>query len=288
MPDVQSNAASVRQALADKSKQAANDRRGAAMDNPQPNEQRLFQRRSEHQILDDRTPAVHSNSGNAVAVLDAAIRARKSVRAFRSKPVPRSQLIEILEAARAAPSNFNSQPWGVYVLTGKIKAALSEAIMQAHVNNTLPPFSPFPQTAPVDCDTRVSDFGRLYYSTLGIERTDVAARARQTGRNFLFFDAPVGLIFTIHTALTKHSWLDYGLFLQNLMLAAHVRGLATCPQVSFVRFQSIIAAQLGLGTEEIVTCGISCGYPDEEAPVNRMKMSREPVDAFTRWLGFDE
>jgi nitroreductase len=80
----------------------------------------------------------------------------------------------------------------------------------------------------------------------------MAARSRQTGRNFVFFDAPVGLIFTIDATLTKHSWLDYGLFLQTLMLAAQVRGLATCPQVSFVRFQSIIAEQLGLGAEEVV------------------------------------
>ena len=104
----------------------------------------------------------------------------------------------------------------------------------------------------------------------------------------VFFDAPVGLIFTIHSALTKHSWLDYGLFLQTLMLAAQVRGLATCPQVSFVRFQPIIAEQLGLGAEELVTCGMSCGYSDEQAAVNRLNMPREPLDGFTRWLGFDE
>ena len=96
------------------------------------------------------------------------------------------------------------------------------------------------------------------------------------------------MIFTIHSALTRHSWLDYGLFLQTLMLAAQVRGLSTCPQVSFVRFQSIIAEQLGLGPEEVVTCGMSCGYPDEQAAVNRLNMPREPLDGFTRWLGFDE
>ena len=96
------------------------------------------------------------------------------------------------------------------------------------------------------------------------------------------------MVFTIHSALTKHSWLDYGLFIQTLMLAAQARGLATCPQVSFVRFQSIIAEQLRLGPEELVTCGMSCGYSDEEAAVNRLNMPREPVDGFTRWLGFDE
>ena len=231
---------------------------------------------------------MHSETVNATAMLDAVIRSRKSVRAFRPEPVPKHQLMEILETARAAPSNFNSQPWRVYLLTGRAKRALGDAILQAHVANTVPPFSPFPQPAPPECGARVDDFGRRLYSAQGIDRADMAARARQTGRNFVFFDAPVGLIFTIHSALTRHSWLDYGLFLQTLMLAAQVRGLATCPQVSFVRFQSIIAEQLGLGPEEVVTCGMSCGYSDEQAAVNRLNMSREPLDGFTRWLGFDE
>jgi len=231
---------------------------------------------------------VHSETVNAAAMLDAVIRSRKSVRAFRPEPVPKHQLMEILETARAAPSNFNSQPWRVYLLTGRAKRALGDAILQAHVANTVPPFTPFPQPAPPECGARVHDFGRRLYSAQGIDRADMAARARQTGRNFVFFDAPVGLIFTIHSALTRHSWLDYGLFLQTLMLAAQVRGLATCPQVSFVRFQSIIAEQLGLGPEEVVTCGMSCGYSDEQAAVNRLNMSREPLDGFTRWLGFDE
>ncbi|HYL88180.1 MAG TPA: nitroreductase, partial [Burkholderiales bacterium] len=104
---------------------------------------------------------------------------------------------------------------------------------------------------------------------------------------FLFFDAPVGLIFTIDSALTKHSWLDFGLFIQNVMLAAHARGLATCPQVSFARFQSIIAKHLALAPQEAVACGMSLGYADEEAAVNHLGMPREPLDAFTRWHGFD-
>lgn len=224
----------------------------------------------------------------AAAILEVVLHARKSVRAFRPEPVPRQKLMQILETARAAPSNFNSQPWRVYVLTGKAKQTLAGAILQAHTGNTVPSFSPFPQPMPSDCELRVSDFGRRLYSTLGIDRADMAARARQTGRNFVFFDAPVGLIFTIHSALTRHSWLDYGLFIQTIMLAAQVRGLATCPQVSFVRFQTIVAEQLGFGSEEVVTCGMSLGYADEQAAVNSLKMPREPLEEFTRWLGFDE
>ncbi len=231
---------------------------------------------------------MHTATLDAAAVVDTVIRSRKTVRAFRPDPVPRSQLVEIIEVARMAPSNFNTQPWRVHVLAGAAKRALSEAISRVHSANTHPPFSPFPQPPPPDCAARLDDFGRRLYTALSIDRSDMAARARQTGRNFLFFDAPVGFIFTIDSALTKHSWLDFGLFLQNLMLAAHARGLATCPQVSFVRYQSVIAEELGLAPEEAVTCGMSLGYADKQAAVNHLGMPREPVEQFTRWLGFDE
>ncbi len=231
---------------------------------------------------------MHTATLDAAAVVDTVICSRKTVRAFRPDPVPRSQLVEIIEVARMAPSNFNTQPWRVHVLAGAAKRALSEAISQVHSANTHPPFSPFPQPPPPDCAARLDDFGRRFYTTLSIDRSDMAARARQTGRNFLFFDAPVGFIFTIDSALTKHSWLDFGLFLQNLMLAAHARGLATCPQVSFVRYQSVIAEELGLAPEEAVTCGMSLGYADKQAAVNHLGMPREPVEQFTRWLGFDK
>jgi len=222
------------------------------------------------------------------AAIDTVIRSRKTVRAFRPDPVPRAQLVEILEAARAAPSTFNTQPWRVHVLAGGAKRALSEAILRAHAANAHPPFSPFPRTPPRDCAERQNDFGQRYYAALGIDRADMAARARQTGRNFMFFDAPLGLIFTIDATLTRHSWLDCGLFLQNLMLAAQARGLATCPQVSFVRYQSVIAQQLGLAPDEAVVCGMSLGYADEQAPINRLGMPREPLEGFTRWLGFGD
>ena len=231
---------------------------------------------------------MHANTADAVATIDNVIRSRTTVRAFQPDPVPRSQLVEILDVARMAPSNFNSQPWRVHVVEGAAKHALGEAILRAHSANTYPPFSPFPQPPPQDCDARVDDFARRYYTALGIDRADIAARAHQTGRNFLFFGAPVGFIFTIDCALTKHSWLDFGLFIQNVMLAAHARGLATCPQVSFVRFQSIIAEQLELTPEEAVACGMSLGYADEQAVVNHLGMPRMPLDAFTRWHGFGE
>jgi nitroreductase len=187
-----------------------------------------------------------------------------------------------------APSNFNSQPWRVYVLTGEPKRALGEAMLAAHVAAAVPPFTPFPQPMPAETAARVGEFGRRLYSAMGVDRTDATGRARVSGRNFVFFDAPVGLIFTIDGTLTSHSWLDCGLFVQSVMLAAQVRGLSTCPQVSFVRFQALIAERLGLRPGELVTCGMSLGYADGEHPVNELNMPRAPLDEFTRWLGFKE
>jgi len=174
----------------------------------------------------------------------------------------------------------------VYVLSGEAKSALSERILQAHAANTTAPFSPFPEHAPDAVTALQNDFGRRYYGALGIARDDMPARSRQTGRNFQFFGAPIGLLFTIEAALTKHSWLDFGLFLQNLMLAAHIRGVATCPQVSFVRYHQIISEQLGLSPDEELVCGMSVGYADGQAEVNHLDMPRLPVERFTRWLGF--
>jgi nitroreductase len=238
---------------------------------------------AKQEIADTPSPSTLEGGTN---LFDSIVRSRKTVRAFRSDDVPRPILMDILDAARTAPSTFNTQPWRVYVLTGGVKSALSNRILEAHAANTTAPFSPFPEPAPQEISARQGDFGRIYYGALGIARDDMAARSRQTGHNFEFFGAPIGLLFTIDSALTKHSWLDFGLFLQNLMLAAHVRGIATCPQVSFVRYRTLIADQLAFTAGEELVCGMSLGYADEQAPVNRLNMPREPLENFTQWLGF--
>jgi nitroreductase len=226
------------------------------------------------------------NTQTPVDLLDDVIRSRKSVRSFLPDPVPRRQLEEIIEAARMAPSTFNTQPWRVYVLAGQFKRGLSEAIMQSHAANPVA-FSPFPEPVPAVLTERQGEFGRRCLAALGIDRTDMVARTRSRNRNYLFYDASIGLIFTINGSLTKHSWLDYGLFLQNLMLAAQARGLATCPQVSFVPYQSVIASYLRLPPDESVVCGMSLGFADKNAAINQVDMPREPLESFTQWMGFD-
>ena len=225
--------------------------------------------------------------GDAAAALDSLVRGRRTVRAFRPDPVAEEVVNDILEIAARAPSTFNTQPWRVHVLRGQARQRLVEAILDAHAANSEPPFTPFPSPPPPACGDRQAEFGRHYYGSLAIDPGDTVARARQTARNYRFFDAPVGLMFSIDATLRRHSWVDIGLFLQTLMLAAHSRGLATCPQVAFLRYERVIAQNLAFAADEALVCGMSLGYPDWDAPVNRVTMPRAAAPAFTCWHGVD-
>jgi nitroreductase len=215
--------------------------------------------------------------------VDSVLRARRSVRAFKPDDVPRGMVREILQVASRAPSNSNTQPWRVHVLTGERKRALGDALVAAFEADTLPPSAHFPDPLPAVFGDRQAGFAQRYYDCLGIARGDAAARARQTQCNFRFFGAPVGLIFAIDARLTRHSWLDLGLFVQNVMIAAKARGLDTCPQVSFARFHPLIAEHLGLQPEEVTACGMSMGFGDPDAAVNRMDMPRQALEEFVRF-----
>ncbi|MFM0201914.1 nitroreductase [Paraburkholderia fungorum] len=227
------------------------------------------------------------NSHPEASVVDAVIRSRRAVRCFRPDPVPRQVIEEILDVAKFAPSNSNIQPWHVYVLAGEEKAALSELLGRAHVEDRHPPLRHLPDPLPEAMRLRQEAFGAVYYGALGVPKCDAQQRAKVTGKNFDFFGAPVGLVFAIDPTLTKFSWLDYGLFLQTVMIAARAVGLATCPQVSFVRYQDIIAEHLHFPPGFEVVCGMSLGLPGEESILNRLDMTREPVENFSSFLGFD-
>lgn len=223
----------------------------------------------------------------AAQAFDHLMRTRRSARAFApDRPVPLALLQQVLETAAAAPSNSNTQPWQLHVLTGDALAALGATLRQACDSGNAPAFSHFPGELPERMVAHQADFGARYYAALGIDRADTAARTAQTLRNYDFFGAPVGLVLTTHRSLHAHSWLDCGLFLQSLMLAAHAHGLATCPQVSFARFDALIGQHLQLPAHEVVVCGVSLGYAVAEAPVNRMPMERRAVADFTRLHGF--
>ncbi|MET3109049.1 nitroreductase [Oxalobacteraceae bacterium GrIS 1.18] len=212
------------------------------------------------------------------AIVDKIISSRKSIRAFLPTPVAREDIQRILEVAARAPSGTNTQPWKVYVLMGEIKQQLSEEILQAHNNphnSYKEEYHYYPTNWLSPYLERRRKVGWDLYSLLGLGRENKAGMHAQHGRNYLFFDAPVGLIFTIDRIMQQGSWLDYGMFLQNIMLAAKARGLDTCPQAAFTQYHKIIHKTLSLSDQEMVVCGMSLGYADPGKVENTLITERD-------------
>lgn len=225
----------------------------------------------------------------SIAAVDAAITSRRSIRAFRPDPVPRETIERILEVASRAPSGTNVQPWKVTVLTGAAKARLSARIRAAYDDPAerarhAEEYDYYPAEWVSPYIERRRKVGWDLYGLLGIAKGDKARMHAQHGRNYAFFDAPMGLIFTIGRVLGQGSWLDYGMFLQNVMVAARARGLDTCPQAAFTQFHRIVADELALPDDEMLVCGMALGWADPEAPENALVTEREPVAGFARFL----
>lgn len=225
-----------------------------------------------------------------VELVDQAITSRRSVRAFLPTPVAREDIEAILDVARRAPSGSNTQPWKVYVLTGESKARLSESVLAAYdhpeadsLHREEYPY--YPRTWIDPYQSRRRKVGWDLYGLLGIGRADKERMHAQHARNFRFFDAPVGIIFTIDRVMEQGSWLDYGMFLEAVMVAARARGIDTCPQAAFTQFHRVIAEHLGLTDYEMVVCGMSMGYANPAAIENTLVTERAPVSDFTRFLG---
>lgn len=221
-------------------------------------------------------------------LVDETIDSRRSVRAFLPTPVPRETLEEILRIASRAPSGTNVQPWKVYVLTGSAKEQLSQKILaayndpeEAQTHTEEYPYYPAKWVSPyIDRRRKV---GLDLYGLLDIKKGEAARMHAQHGRNYTFFDAPVGLIFTIDRIMQQGSWFDYGMFVQTIMLAARARGLDTCPQAAFTQFHRIIAEQLNLPENEMVVCGMALGHADESKPENKLRTERAPLE---EWVHF--
>ena len=223
------------------------------------------------------------------SIVDAAITSRQSIRAFLAEPIARGTIEQILSVASRAPSGTNIQPWKVYVLTGEALARLCSAILAAYedpqqANGHTPEYSYYPNRWSEPYLTRRRKLGWGLYQLLGIGREEKQRMHAQHGRNFAFFDAPVGLIFTIDRTLERGSWLDYGMFLQNVMVAARARGLDTCPQAAFTQFHRIIMEHIGAGPNQMLVCGMSLGFADPDAVENKLVTEREPVAGFARFL----
>jgi nitroreductase len=222
-------------------------------------------------------------------LVDAAITSRRSIRAFLPTPVAREDIEAILAVAARAPSGTNTQPWKTYVLTGQVKTALSDAILAVHADPAaasahVEEYAYYPRQWVSPFIDRRRKVGWDLYALLGLTRENKAGMAAQHGRNYQFFDAPVGLIFTIDRVLEQGSWLDYGMFLENIMIAARGRGLDTCPQAAFTQYHRIIARQLQLPDNEMVVCGMSLGWADMAKVENTLVTERETVAGFVRFV----
>lgn len=215
------------------------------------------------------------------------VAARRSTRSFKSEPVPLDTVRDILARASRAPSGGNLQPWHVYVLTGAAKDSLSKNLQKKY--HEMPEGEdvhhiPYPLELADPYRTRRRIVGRQLFEILGIARGDTPGKRAHFGRNFAFFGAPVGLIFSTMRNAEPLQFVDLGIFIQTVMLLAAERGLATCPQGIFSMFHPTVEEILELPDDRLVVCGMSLGYADETAPVNRLESERAELDDFSVFL----
>ncbi len=221
----------------------------------------------------------------------AAMESRRSIRAFTDQAVSAETIAEILTLAARAPSGTNTQPWKVHVLTGPSREKLSARILEVFNNpaesaNYESEYAYYPTKWASPYIDRRRKVGWDLYGLLGLTRDDKEGMHAQHARNFSFFDAPVGLMFSIDRSLEVGSWLDYGMFLQSVMLAARAKGLDTCPQAAFTQFHQIISDELSLPESDMVVCGMSLGYANPDAIENSLITERESVANFATFVGF--
>ncbi|MDG2114179.1 MAG: nitroreductase [Actinomycetota bacterium] len=222
-------------------------------------------------------------------VLDA-IRHRTSIRAFKPDPVPRETIEELLEIAQRSPSGTNTQPWHVYVCSGSVKEAITAdvlAMAQAGTGGAYEDFDYYPAKWNDIHTQRRRGVGWSLYNLVGVEKGDREGSARQAMRNFLFFDAPVGIFVTTDSYLTRGSWAATGMYLQTIMLAAKGMGLDTCPQAAWIPYQEPVLRHLGVPEDQALVSGMSLGWADHDKIENTLVSEREDVQNVADFLGFD-
>jgi len=219
-----------------------------------------------------------------------AITGRSCVRAFLNKPVAPDIIAKIIDTARFAPSGTNTQPWLVAVVTGEIKDRLSQTIVAARQAGIAPhpDYHYYPTEWVEPYKTRRFKCGMALYGALQIDREDKERRQQVWDLNYYFFNAPVGLFFYMDSIMDKGSYLDMGMFLQNIMLAARAFGLETCPQAALAEYPDIVRQVLTLSSDKVILCGMALGYRDPNHPINHYRTERDSIEKFTQWYGFHQ
>ena len=236
---------------------------------------------------------MNSNNFTSAPLVADAIKTRQSMRAFLPQPVPRTTLAQLIQESSRAPSGTNTQPWKVYVLQGASRQSLVDKVCAAHEQMRKNPettanyqeeYAYYPEKWVSPYIDRRRENGWGLYGLLGIGKTDKDQMHAQQQRNFRFFDAPVGLMFTVDRIMGQGSLLDYGMFLQNLMLLARAQGLHTCPQAAWNAFgPKIILPHIGAEESEMLVCGMALGYADGTALVNTFRTPRVDPQMFIQW-----
>jgi nitroreductase len=218
--------------------------------------------------------------------VEAVLTSRRSVRAFLPTPVPMETVRKILEVSSRAPSGTNMQPWQAHVVSGSARDRVCQAVLHARETENdkhKAEYEYYPKEFPEPYKSRRRKVGWDMYGLLDIGRGDTDKMWAQHNRNFTFFDAPVGIFFTIDKALEIGSWLDFGMFLGNVVTAARGFGLDTCAQAAWCHYHKIVRRELGFGEEQTVVCGMALGYADESAPISQLVTERAPLEDWVTW-----
>ena len=241
-------------------------------------------------MIDPATGALPFAPGVPAATPDEALLSRRSVRAFKPDAVPLALVEEILALASRTPSGTNIQPWKVRVLAGAVRDRVSAAMLEAYAvegaESFKRPYNYYPVKWREPYLARRRKLGWDLYGLLGISRDNKAGMDAQYTRNYKFFDAPVALIFTLDADMETGSWLDYGMFLQSIMIAARAKGLDTCAQAAIANAHRVLRRELAIPDSEQIVCGMSLGYARDDI-VNHLVTTREPVRNFAQFLGFE-
>jgi nitroreductase len=219
-----------------------------------------------------------------------AVASRYSCRAYLPTPVPQATVREILACAARAPSGGNVQPWRVHVLAGRRLEEL-RAIVHSRLDE-LPRFEGaeydiYPRDLKEPYENRRQLSGVMLYQSIGVTREDRAGRYRQYARNFLFYDAPVGMFFAIDRSMGPPQWSDLGGFIQTVMLLARARGLHACAQEAWTHLHKTLPPFLGLPPEYIIFCGMALGHADDKAAINSWRSPRASLDDYASFDGFE-
>jgi len=235
------------------------------------------------------SPTLLATDVPAANATEAAILSRRAVRGFLPTPVDRATVEHLLDVAARAPSGTNMQPWRAVALAGVALEAFREALAVGFLAGApaeARDYKYYPDPFFEPYLSRRRKVGWDLYGHLGIGRGETAKMREQVAHNLRFFGAPVGLVCVIDRRLEIGSWIDYGMFLQNIAVAARARGLDTCHMAVFAQFPGTIRRLLELEEHDVVVCGVAIGHEDRDWPANRLRTARVPAAAFTDFRGF--